>query len=492
MSRLEREADVVAAIDRRLGAGRVARKALRYVFPDHWSFMLGEIALYAFLVLVATGVYLALFFSPDVSGTVVYHGPFAALQGAEMTQRLPLDARPLLDRPRRACSCARPTTGPRSSSSPRWSCTCCACSSPPPTGARASSPGCWASGCWRRACSRASPATRCPTTCSAGWAWPSPTASRCRSRCSAARSARSSGAAQFPGPGVIESRLYILHVFVLPAVMAALIAAHLALVVRHKHTQFAGPGRREDNVVGTPMWPGYALRSLGLLFAVAAVLVLLGGLVQVNPVWQWGPYELDRATNGAQPDWYLGWLIGGLRLMPPLRSRSSATRSCPTPSGAASPSPGVVFTMLAAWPFLEPRLLRDRARHDLLDRPRDHPWRTAFGVGLLQLGGADLRGRRRRPALLPVRHLLHEPGPPLPRADADRAARRLRGREDHLRRAAPHAGQARAGRAGTARAPPRGRAASTSSATGGDETAACHRRGSGRRGASAHRCLGDL
>ncbi|MGZ4277906.1 MAG: ubiquinol-cytochrome c reductase cytochrome b subunit, partial [Solirubrobacteraceae bacterium] len=86
MSRPERDADVVAAIDRRLGAGRVARKALRYVFPDHWSFMLGEIALYAFLVLVVTGVYLALFFSPDVSGTVVYHGPFDALQGAQMTR----------------------------------------------------------------------------------------------------------------------------------------------------------------------------------------------------------------------------------------------------------------------------------------------------------------------------------------------------------------------------------------------------------------------
>ena len=111
--------------------------------------------------------------------------------------------------------------------------------------------------------------------------------------------------------------------------------------MRHNHTQFAGPGRREDNVVGTPMWPGYALRSLGLLFAVAGVLVLLGGLVQINPIWQWGPYELDRATNGAQPDWYLGWLIGGLRLMPPAGDPGlRRTRSSPTPSGAASRSRG--------------------------------------------------------------------------------------------------------------------------------------------------------
>jgi ubiquinol-cytochrome c reductase cytochrome b subunit len=202
---------------------------------------------------------------------------------------------------------------------------------------------------------------------------------------------------QFPGPGVIESRLYIAHVFVIPALMALVIGAHLALIVRHKHTQFAGPGRREDNVVGTPLWPGYALRSAGLLCAVAAVLVLLGGLVQVNPVWQWGPYELDHATNGAQPDWYLGWLIGGLRLMPPLEIQVFGRTLVPNPFWGGIAFPTVVFGVLAAWPFLEPRLSRDRARHDLLDRPRDHPWRTAFGaalftwVALIFLAGASDR-----------------------------------------------------------------------------------------------------
>ena len=96
------------------------------------------------------------------------------------------------------------------------------------------------------------------------------------------------------------------------------------------------------------MWPGYALRSLGLLFAVAAVLVLLGGLVQINPVWQWGPYELDRATNGAQPDWYLGWLIGGLRLMPPLEIRVFGHTLVPNPFWGGIAFPGVVFATLDA------------------------------------------------------------------------------------------------------------------------------------------------
>jgi ubiquinol-cytochrome c reductase cytochrome b subunit len=363
MSGLEREADVVAAIDRRLGAGRVARKALRYVFPDHWSFMLGEIALYAFLVLVATGVYLALFFSPDVSGTVVYHGPFDSLQGAEMTRAF----RSTLD-----------------------------LSSTVPGGLLMRQTHHWAALVFVAAMVVHllrvffTAAYRRPRELTwllgvgllavgvlegfAGYSLPDDLLSGMGLAIaySVALSIPLLGGSigalvwggQFPGPGVIESRLYILHVFILPAVMAAVIAAHLALVARHKHTQFAGPGRR----------------SLGLLFAVAGVLVLLGGLVQVNPVWQWGPYELDRATNGAQPDWYLGWLIGGLRLMPPLEVQVFGRTLVPNPFWGGIAFPGVVFTMLAAWPFLEPRLLRDRARHDLLDRPRDHPWRTAFGV----------------------------------------------------------------------------------------------------------------
>jgi ubiquinol-cytochrome c reductase cytochrome b subunit len=375
----DRDVDVVAAIDRRLGAGRVARKALRYVFPDHWSFMLGEIALYAFVVLLATGVYLALFFTPDVGATGVYHGPFDALQGAEVT--------------------------------PAYQSTL-ALSSTVPGGLLIRQTHHWAALVFVAAMVVHllrvffTAAYRRPRELTwllgvallatgvlegfAGYSLPDDLLSGMGLAIaygvalSLPLLGGSIGAlvwgGEFPGPGVIESRLYILHVFVLPAVMATLIAGHLALVVRHTHTQFAGPGRREDNVVGTPMWPGYALRSMALLSAVAAVLVLLGGLVQINPVWQWGPYELDRATNGAQPDWYLGWLIGGLRLMPPLEIRVFGHTLVPNPFWGGIAFPAVVFTMLTAWPFLEPRLLRDRARHDLLDRPRDHPWRTAFGV----------------------------------------------------------------------------------------------------------------
>jgi ubiquinol-cytochrome c reductase cytochrome b subunit len=188
---------------------------------------------------------------------------------------------------------------------------------------------------------------------------------------------------EYPGPGAIESRLFIVHVFIVPLVMAAVIGLHLALVARHHHTQFPGRGRREDNTVGNPMWPGYALRSIGLLLLVSAVLVALGGLVQINPIWQWGPYELNRSTNGAQPDWYLGWLIGALRLAPPIELRIGELTLIPNPFWGGVLFPTVVFATAFAYPFLERRLARDRRPHHLLDRPRDHPWRTAFGVAFL-------------------------------------------------------------------------------------------------------------
>jgi ubiquinol-cytochrome c reductase cytochrome b subunit len=193
---------------------------------------------------------------------------------------------------------------------------------------------------------------------------------------------------QYPGSGAIESRLFILHVFILPAVMATLIALHLALVARHHHTQFAGPGRSERNTVGAPMWPGYALRSLGLMMLVFAVLVALGGLIQINPIWQWGPYEINRSTNGAQPDWYLGWLIGGLRIMPGFDVRVWGKTLIPNPFWAGALFPSVVFGYLLAHPWLERALTRDRATHHLLDRPRDHPWRTAFGAAFLTWVGS--------------------------------------------------------------------------------------------------------
>jgi ubiquinol-cytochrome c reductase cytochrome b subunit len=159
-----------------------------------------------------------------------------------------------------------------------------------------------------------------------------------------------------------------------------LISVHLAVIVRQKHSQFRGRGRTERNVVGTPLFPGYALRSIGLLLAVAGALFLLGGLVQINPVWQWGPYEIYQGTNGAQPDWYMGWLIGALRLMPPVELHPFGWTIVPNPFFGGVLFPVVVFATLYLWPAYERRRTGDRARHELLERPRDNPWRTAVGA----------------------------------------------------------------------------------------------------------------
>jgi ubiquinol-cytochrome c reductase cytochrome b subunit len=199
----------------------------------------------------------------------------------------------------------------------------------------------------------------------------------------------------FPGDSAFESRMYIAHVFVLPILIGTLIAVHLALVSSRHHTQFAKERRKsERRIRGVPAFPAQAPRSLGLLFSVAALLFLLGGLVQINPIWQWGPYEVSQGTNGAQPDWYLGWLIGALRLLPSFDLTIGDRTVVPNPFWGGALFPLIVLVVLSAWPWVERRLTGDRGFHNVLDRPRDAPGRTAFGsafftwVALIFLSGS--------------------------------------------------------------------------------------------------------
>jgi ubiquinol-cytochrome c reductase cytochrome b subunit len=181
-----------------------------------------------------------------------------------------------------------------------------------------------------------------------------------------------------------------------PVALLGLLGAHLALVWHQKHTQFPGPGFTERNVVGSRLWPTYAVKSVGLFFVVIAVLTGLGGLVQVNPVWLYGPFEPSQVTSPAQPDWYVGWLEGALRLFPPWEIRAFGFE-IPEPFFPAVLLPGITFALLYAWPFLERWVTRDRREHHLLERPRDRPGRTALGAAtvafyavLLAAGSNDL------------------------------------------------------------------------------------------------------
>jgi ubiquinol-cytochrome c reductase cytochrome b subunit len=189
--------------------------------------------------------------------------------------------------------------------------------------------------------------------------------------------------APFPGIPQFWSRMYIGHVLVFPLLIAALLGLHLFLVASRHHTQFRRKKESQRKVVGIPTFPGQAPRSLGLFFAVAGVLFLLGGLVQINPVWLWGPYHVDSATNAAQPDWYLGWLIGALRMIPSFDVTIGNYTLVPNPFWGGILFPLIVFGILLAWPALERRFKGDRGFHNLLDRPRDAPLRTAFGAALV-------------------------------------------------------------------------------------------------------------
>ncbi len=376
------ERDAVRFVDRRLGAGRGVRRALRYLFPDHWSFMLGEVALFSFLVLVATGVFLALFYEASLE-TTTYAGSYAPLRGQEVSTAYDSTLRLSFDVP----------GGLLMRQTHHWAAHLFVVAIVLHlvrvffTGAfRRPRELNWVVGVTMLALALPEGYL--------GYSLPDDLLSGMGLAIgySVVMSVPLAGGplafllwgGEFPGADVFGSRMEIAHVFVLPAVLATLIAIHLAIIVRQHHTQFPGDGRTEDNVVGTPMWPGYALRSLSLGTAVAGVLLLLGGLVQINPIWQWGPYEVADATNGAQPDWYLGWLIGALRLMPNWEPQIGEVTLVPNPFWGGAAFPLAVFATLYVWPWAEQRLLRrDGAEHHLLDRPRDDPARTAIGAAFL-------------------------------------------------------------------------------------------------------------
>ena len=175
-----------------------------------------------------------------------------------------------------------------------------------------------------------------------------------------------------PSPEAIP-RLFVLHTMLLPALLVGLLAVHLGTVARHR--RHPGPGRGEGE---------RTLASLGLLLLVAAVLTLLGGVAQINPVWQLGPYHPAHVTSPAQPDWYLAFLDGLVRLAPSWSFELFGY----TISELLWPAlllPAVAFGILTLWPWIERRLGGDRATHDLLDRPRDAPLRSAVGAAGLTM-----------------------------------------------------------------------------------------------------------
>jgi ubiquinol-cytochrome c reductase cytochrome b subunit len=201
---------------------------------------------------------------------------------------------------------------------------------------------------------------------------------------------------EFPGD-LIVARLYMLHILLIPALILGLVAAHLALVVYHKHTQYPGAGRTEDSVVGYPVFPVYAAKAGGFFFIVFGVVTLMGALMQINPVWVFGPYNPAQVTAGSQPDWYMGFAEGAIRIMPGPGWEwhiGSTTWSWNVFLPLALPM-ALLFGGMAIYPFIEAWVTGDKSEHHLLDRPRNNPTRTGLGVaamtwfGMLWLGGGN-------------------------------------------------------------------------------------------------------
>jgi quinol---cytochrome-c reductase cytochrome b subunit len=374
---------LVRFVDERTATAPYLKKILRYLFPDHWSFLLGEVALYCFVLLVATGIYLTFFFDPSVSKDVVYYGTYAPLHGQEMTPAY----RSVVD------LSFHVKAGLLIRQTHHWAANVFIAS------IVLHLFRIFFTGAFRkpRDLTYYIGLTMLTLALLEGYLGYSLVDDLLSGMglaigYSVAVSIPFVGGnlatliwdGPFPGSPAFWSRMYIVHVLVLPVLIGLLITVHLLLVAMRHHTQFRkGPRASERTVVGVPLFPGQAPRSLGLMFCVFGVLFLLGGLVQINPVWLWGPYHVGESTNGAQPDWYLGWLIGGLRLMPGWDFTIGSYTVVPNPFWGGVLLPLVVFGILFLWPSLERRFTKDSMFHNVLDRPRDAPWRTAAGVAIV-------------------------------------------------------------------------------------------------------------
>jgi ubiquinol-cytochrome c reductase cytochrome b subunit len=379
--------------DERYTASGLTRRALNKVFPDNWTFMMGEIALYSFIILLLTGTYLSFWYDPSMA-EVRYDGSYSLLRGVEMSRAYDSSLNISFD----------VRGGLLMRQVHHWAALLFVAAMV------AHMLRNFFSGSFRK-----------PRELTwllgvglltlgilegfLGYSLPDDLLSGTGLRIAHAIMlsipvvgtwvAYAVFGSEFPGTEVIP-RFYIAHVLLIPGIILALITVHVGLVVKQKHTQFPGPGRKENNVVGERMYPSYGAKGGGFFFLVFGVLAALAGLFQINPIWLYGPYNPAQVSAGTQPDWYMGFLDGSIRLFPAWEIRFWNYTISPVlwPTVVL---PGIMFTLLALYPFIEARLTKDRALHHLLQRPRDVPVRTSLGMMaltfytvLLISGGNDI------------------------------------------------------------------------------------------------------
>ncbi|GAA1523524.1 ubiquinol-cytochrome c reductase cytochrome b subunit [Kribbella lupini] len=374
----------VAWLDDRVGIAKLGRKNLRKVFPDHWSFMLGEIALYSFVILLLTGVFLTLWFKPSMA-EVEYQGSYSLLKGLRMSEAY-----------ESALTISFDIRG----------------------GLLMRQIHHWAAVLFVAAMSVHllriffTGAFRKPRELNwligiamlflgvvegfIGYGLPDDLLSGTGLRITEGLVLASPVigtwlsffifGGEFPGDDFV-SRFFTVHVLLIPGLLLGLITVHLMLVVYHKHTQFPGPGRTEKNVVGFPLLPVYAAKAGGFFFVVFGITALMGALLQINPVWLYGPYNPAEVTAGSQPDWYMGWLDGAVRLMPGFETHVWGVTLSWNILLPALIVPPLFIVLVALYPFIEQWITGDKREHHLLDRPRNNPTRTGIGAAMITFYG---------------------------------------------------------------------------------------------------------
>ncbi|RKT04302.1 menaquinol-cytochrome c reductase cytochrome b subunit precursor [Streptomyces sp. 3211.6] len=377
--------------DGRLGIYSLAKANMRKIFPDHWSFMLGEICLYSFIIIILTGVYLTLFFHPSMN-EVVYHGSYVPMQGVQMSEAfastldISFDVRGgLLIRQIHHWSALIFVAGMVVHMMRVFF-----------TGAfRKPREINWIFGFLLLVLGMFTGFT--------GYSLPDDLLSGTGVRFmeGAILSVPIVGTylsfflfgGEFPG-GDFVARFYSIHILLLPGIMMGLLVAHLILVFYHKHTQFAGPGKTNNNVVGMPLLPVYMAKAGGFFFLVFGVIAAIAALASINPIWALGPYRPDHVSTGAQPDWYMGMPEGLIRAMPGWEINLWGHTLV---LGVFIPLLlfPLVLGAIAVWPFIESWVTGDKREHHILDRPRNVPTRTAFGAAwiaeyiVLLIGGGN-------------------------------------------------------------------------------------------------------
>ena len=364
-------------IDERTSLSGMVKELGRKIFPDHWSFMLGEIALWSFVAVLLSGTFLTFFFQASMVETH-YAGAYLPLRGVEMsaaldsTLRISFDIRGgLLVRQIHHWAALVFVAGIGVHMLRVFF-----------TGAfRKPRELNWVIGFVLFILAMAEGFT--------GYSLPDDLLSGNGLRIidGMIKGIPLIGTwtsfllfgGEFPGTQIV-GRLYTLHILLLPAILVALLVLHLMLMIVNKHTQFAGPGRTNSNVVGFPMMPVYMSKMGGFFFITFGVIVLIASLFTINPIWNYGPYDPSPVSAGTQPDWYIGFADGALRLVPPhlefvLWDRTWSFNIL-IPLGVI----GIFIVLVLIYPFIEAWITGDKREHHIAQRPRHAPTRTAIGV----------------------------------------------------------------------------------------------------------------